>query len=241
MELCRDMWDKEGYLEFTAYLESCREAEFAAFHSKLNPGSNNILGIRSPKLRMIAKEILKGDACSFLEVVGDTYNEESMIRGMVIGGLKEKVVPFEQILVYIRKMIPYITNWSICDTFCSSLKVTNKHKEEMFEFLRPYAVSNKEYEARFAFVMYLSYYVEPEYLKEVFHYCDLCTLTDYYVQMAIAWLISVCYVKEKEQTLSYLSENKLDDFTYNKALQKMVESFRVPEEEKLILKKRKRK
>lgn len=241
MELCKNTWDKESYKEFTAYLESCAEAEYAEFHSKLNPGSNNILGIRSPKLRSMAKEILKGDPCSFLEVVGDTYNEESMIRGMVIGGLREKVVPFEQIQRYIRAMIPYITNWSICDTLCSSLKVTNKHKEEMFEFLRPYAVSKEEYEARFAFVMYLAYYVEPKYLDEVFAYCDACTLTDYYVQMAIAWLVSVAYVKCRPQTEWYLEHNKLDTFTYNKSLQKIVESNRVTKEEKAAIRLRKKK
>ncbi|MDO5292408.1 MAG: DNA alkylation repair protein [bacterium] len=241
MELAREQWTKEDYRQFVDELEGMREEEFAKFHSKLNPGSDNILGIRSPKLRLIAKEILKGNAREFLNVVENRYNEENMIRGMVIGGLKEKQVPYEEIMAYIKEFIPYITNWSVCDTFCSALKITKRHKSEMFEALRPYAVSKGEYQARFAFVMYLTYFIEEEYLPEIFSYCDQCKLKEYYVQMAIAWLVSICYIKEKDMTNQYLYNNKLDDFTYNKALQKIIESYRVADEEKEEIRKRKRK
>lgn len=241
MQLIREVWDQESYQEFVRFLEESSEEEYAKFHSKLNPGSDNILGIRNPNMRLIAKEIGKGNARSFLKAAGHTYNEEEMIHAMVIGGLKEKDVPYEEIMEYVKEFIPYITNWSICDTFCSSLKITKKHMDETFEYLRTYAVSNKEFEARFAFVMYLGYYVEEKYLEEIFSYCDSCTLTDYYVQMAIAWLISVCYIKEKELTIKYLEHNKLDKFTYNKSIQKMIESFRVTKEEKEQLRKMKRK
>ncbi|MDO5520284.1 MAG: DNA alkylation repair protein [bacterium] len=241
MEFVRDHWTKKEYEQFVNELIEMGEEEYAKFHSKLNPGADNILGIRSPKLRAIAKEILKGNARAFLEVVEDTYNEEDMLHCMIIGGLKEKQVPYDEIMEYIKTFIPYIKNWSVCDTFCSSLKITKNHKREMFEFLRQYAVSETEYEARFAFVMYLDHFIEEPYLEEIFRYCDQCNVKGYYVQMAIAWLISICYIKEKEKTEAYLEHNQLDRFTFNKALQKIVESYRVPEEEKEEIRKRKRK
>ena len=59
--------------------------------------------------------------------------------------------------------------------------------------------------------------------------------------MAVAWAISMAYVKFSEKTWEFLQNNHLDDFTYNKALQKMVESYRVDNETKEKIKKMKRK
>jgi len=59
--------------------------------------------------------------------------------------------------------------------------------------------------------------------------------------MAVAWLISMCYVKFEQETLKYLISNDLDNFTYNKALQKIIESNRVDIEKKNIIKNMKRK
>ena len=54
--------------------------------------------------------------------------------------------------------------------------------------------------------------------------------------MAIAWLISFSYIKQKEKTKKYLLKNNLDKFTHNKSIQKICESYRVLPEEKEELK-----
>ena len=58
--------------------------------------------------------------------------------------------------------------------------------------------------------------------------------------MAVAWAISVCYVKFEKETMALLLDNALDDFTYNKSLQKITESFRVSKEDKARIRKMKR-
>ncbi len=63
----------------------------------------------------------------------------------------------------------------------------------------------------------------------------------YYVKMAVAWAISMAYVKQPEVTMQYLKNNTLDDFTYNKALQKITESYRVDPETKQMIRSMKRK
>ncbi len=89
--------------------------------------------------------------------------------------------------------------------------------------------------------MLLEYYIEEDYLKDIFYFCDDLDSNEYYVQMAVAWLISMCYVKFEQETLKYLNSNDLDNFTYNKALQKIIESNRVDIEKKNIIKNMKRK
>ena len=58
--------------------------------------------------------------------------------------------------------------------------------------------------------------------------------------MAVAWAISMCFVKFEGKTMSYLKHNNLDDFTYNKSLQKICESLRVNKDTKILIKSMKR-
>jgi hypothetical protein len=63
----------------------------------------------------------------------------------------------------------------------------------------------------------------------------------YYVKMAAAWAISLCYIKFPRITMDYLQNSSLDDFTYNKALQKIIESYQVNQDTKKIIRSMKRK
>ncbi|HCD43635.1 MAG TPA: DNA alkylation repair protein, partial [Lachnoclostridium sp.] len=77
--------------------------------------------------------------------------------------------------------------------------------------------------------------------REVLNVLDSVRHDGYYVKMAVAWAISMCYVQFPEQTLFYLKNNSLDDFTYNKALQKITESLKVDKETKKQIRVMKRK
>ena len=198
------------------------DEKYKKFHSGLCPNIDNIIGVRLPKLREIAKEIAKGDWRDFLAISSNDYYEEVMINGLVIAYAKCDV---DEKLNYIESFVPKIDNWAICDSFCNSLKFVNKNKEKVLEFIQPYLKSNKEFEIRFAVVIILNYYITEDYID---------------VKMAVAWAISLCFVKFEEKTMNYLKNNKLDDFTYNKSLQKICESLRVDKDTKAIIKSMKR-
>ncbi len=146
------------------------EEKYREFSSRLIPGVENILGVRLLCLRKIAKRIAKKDWREYLKNANDTYFEEVMLQGMVIGYVKDSNI--EEILVYIKNFIPKINNWSVCDSFCNGLKITNKNKEIVWEFLKKYLSSEKEYEVRFAVVMLLNYYIDEEYIRKVFKKLD---------------------------------------------------------------------
>ena len=59
-----------------------------------------------------------------------------------------------------------------------------------------------------------------DYIQNVLQWMNRIDHEGYYVKMAVAWALSVCYVKFPKETMLLLKENRLDDFTYNKALQK---------------------
>ena len=138
------------------------EKEFQKFSASLIPNINNVLGVRLPKLRKIAKEIYKnGEWETFVNIDNLEYMEEVMLQGMVIGLIKKNP---EDILNYVKNFVPKIDNWAVCDTFCSSLKFVSGNKKLVWNFIQPYFKSKKEYDIRFGYVMLLSYYIACHYL-----------------------------------------------------------------------------
>ena len=213
------------------------DEKYKKFHSSLCPGVNNIIGIRVPILRKFAKEIAKQNWKDFLDNPSDEYYEEILLQGLLIGIAK---MPTQERINYLEKFIPKIDNWAVCDMTCSGLKFIQENQELMWNFIQKYLKSEKEFEVRFAIIIMLDYFICDEYIDEVFQKLNEIKQEDYYVKMAIAWTVQVAYVKQKEKTLQYLKNNKLDKWTYNKALQKILESNRVTSKEKEQIRKMKR-
>ena len=205
-------------------LFSLKDEKYKEFHSGLCPNTNNIIGVRIPDLRAIAKEIARQKPEEFLKQIDTTYYETTMLYGMVIGYMKENL---EKRQKYLDIFVPKIDNWAICDCCTATYKFTNDNLKQMWEYIQKYLHSNQEFEVRFGVIMLLDYYLKEEYINQVLEEINHIKQEGYYVKMGIAWLISVAFVKYEEKTREFLRNNTLDDFTYNKALQKIIESNRV--------------
>ena len=144
-----------------------------------------------------------------------------MLQGMTIGYVKQ---PLEFMIAYIERFVTKIDNWSVCDSFCSGLKIAKKEPEAMWSFIQKYVYSNREFEVRFVVVMMLNYYVDEEHIQEALEIFEHITHEGYYVKMAVAWAISIYFMKFCDKVYEYLQKSKLDTYTYNKALQKICES-----------------
>lgn len=223
--------------EIRKILISLADEKYRKFHSGLCPNNDNIMGVRIPRLRNLAKEVSKGDWRKFLKENKNEYYEETMLEAFIIGYAKMEL---QERLVLLSKFIPKIDNWAVCDCSCSTFKFVIKNRKEVWEFIQKYINSKEEFEVRFGIIMILDYYLTDEYIEEIFKILDKIKQQDYYVRMAIAWTLQVAYVKYKEKTIKYLENNNLDNFTYNKAIQKMIESNRISKEEKDDLRKMKK-
>ena len=126
-------------------LQTLADSKYQEFHSSLLPGANNILGVRIPQLRTMAKEIIKKeDWRTFVESTDTIYYEETMLQGMIIGLAKMNL---DEQINYISLFIPRINNWAVCDIFSSELKTAvRKGKETVWQFIQPYLKSQKEFE-----------------------------------------------------------------------------------------------
>ena len=218
-------------------LELQREPKFQKFTSSLLPGVEHILGVRIPSLRKIAKQLAQGDWKQYLTSASDDSYEEVMLQGMTLGYAKGDLQEKEP---FLRAFLPKINNWSVCDSTCSTIKLAKEQPAEFWNFLGEYLHSPREFEVRFVLVQMLDYYVTKDYLPRVLEAVSQVTLQVYYVQMAQAWAVSICYREFPELTLPFLKENSLDDFTHNKALQKITEALKVSMEDKALIKTLKR-
>ena len=213
-----------------------QDKEYREFQIKLCPGVNNIIGVRLPELRKYAKKISKTVKVAD---VPTKYYEEIMVKGMLIG--LEKDLNFERI----ENFIPLINNWAVCDTFCNGLKKIKNNKEQMWEFIQKYLKSEKEFEVRFAVDIILQYYIDANYIDKVLKILSKINHKGYYAQMAVAWAYSICFVKFYDKTKEHFEKDlaknskqnndrqiKIDKFTYNKSIQKAIESYRLSKEQK---------
>lgn len=235
-------------------LKELAESDYKEFNSSLIPGvdKEKTLGVRVPLVRKAAKKAARKDWASLLfELencpeeeggVGGTalYYEEVMLQGMVIGAAK---MDAERRISYIERFVPRIDNWAICDTFCGDLKFADKEENRhlVWDFLQPYLSDEREFFVRFGTVMLLSHFLDEEHIDSVLSLMEGVRHEGYYAKMAVAWTLSVCYVKFPEKTEKILRSESLDDFTQNKTIQKIRESYRVSKEDKQRLNLLKRK
>ena len=215
-------------------LESIQNDQLKQFNKKIINTKYNVLGVKTEVLKKIAKDNVINYKDYFKE--NHIYYEEYMIHGFMLGYLK---LTLEGLIPYINDYIELIDNWAMVDSIVSNLKIFNKYEREVFELAKSYLKSDKEFKVRFGYCIFLSYYInksKEEYIDEILTLCnknhDL-----YYIQMMVAWLLSFSYIKFKEKTFSFLLYSNLDNFTFNKTISKICDSYRVTKEEKEKLKK----
>lgn len=235
---------KEIEIDINNFFKENSDEIFKNFHSNLCPNIDNIIGIKVPILKKYSKQLLSKYLTSYnliedyIKNGSEQYNENLMLKALVIAYSKLSIEERENLL---DEFVFKINNWSVCDILCSNLKLKTDEKVQFYNYIDKFSNSDKEFEIRFYIVTLISNYIDIKYISNNFNKLESVKNDKYYVKMAIAWYISICYIKYKEETLKYLKNCNLDNFTYNKALQKIIESLRVSKEEKEYIKKLKRK
>ena len=222
-------WNKDSYNKYLDYLRSIGDIKDKEFSSKLIPTKYEILGIKIPVLRMIAKDISKTSFEDFLELTTDTYYEEVMIEGFLLSYIKDH----DKFLEYFNRFILKIDNWSLCDCCISSYKIMKKI--DFSSKASSLIYSNSEFLQRVGYIMYLDYYIDDDHINDIYH---LATMPSdyYYVNMAIAWLLATCFLKYKPMIMDLLKSKTLSAFMQNKTISKIRDSYRVSDEDKEIVK-----
>lgn len=218
----------KDYKKFIEYLFSLKDDEYREFNQKIVK-TDNIIGIRLPILKNIAKNIAKVDYMSFIKNNQHQYYEEIMLHGLVITYLK---ISFKESIILFDDYIKFIDSWATCDSVVMNYKIVSKNLDSCLIKIKEYLRSEKPFIKRVGIVL-LFYYLNDNYIDTVLEISDSIITTEYYVKMANSWLISMCLVKYYDKTINFLKNCHLDDWTYNKTLQKAIESYRIKDKDLL--------
>ena len=224
-------------------LKCLKDEKYKEFNKKLCPDTEKeMLGIRVPKLRALASKISKTEEYNWKDFIKNDnpkYFEEVQLQGFIIA---YKKLELKEKLEYLKAFISRIDSWAITDTVIPTLKLKDNELEEYWNFILKYVYSDKEFEVRFSIVSMLDYFINDKYVDKVIEILNNISHEGYYVKMAAAWTLAEIGIKYNNKAMIFLNgNNNLDKFTYNKTLQKMIESYRIDIKQKESLKNMKRK
>lgn len=217
-----------SFSEMRSELASNADEEYREFSMKGIPSERPFIGVRIPKIREIVARIPMEKIPEFLEI-SPVAIEEVLARGMMIARM-----PYNDMVSNFDSQVSYVGDWSTCDTFCAGIrKSVSKNREEFYELkVLPLLRSSGEFSTRVGVVLLLGY-VSEEWLPTIFERVEeLAEREEYYVRMAVAWLIAECFIKFPEETMEYMWGSSLPAWTYNKAISKVCDSLRVSNEMK---------
>ena len=225
-------WNSQTYQLFLKQIITQKDEKYKEFHSSLVLNSKyEMIGIRVPIMRKIAKEIAKKNIEEFLKYAQNNYYEEIMIQGLVISHIKDENLFNKYFKEYIKK----IDNWALCDTFCSSIKIVEKYENKYFKEAVKMSLSKSEFLSRIGLVMILDHFINKKNLKTIFETLNKIESDKFYINMAEAWLVCEIYIRFPKETTEFIQKNNLNKFTHNKAISKIHDSYRVSEDEKEYL------
>lgn len=232
------IYDEKTYKDFSDELKKLSESDYKEFNTKITPSPDSeILGIRVPKLREIAKKIAKEDALAFFNTQDTTAktkplcHEEIIIYGLVIGYAK---FPFGEMCERIRRYSHFVNNWACCDCPISSFKQIRKLKEEYKIEIYAFLKSSNPWQVRVGLIILLDHYLsDKDYVEYVLSSTNSINSENYYVQMAQAWIISTAFIKHTEYTKDFLKNTfSLSENVKKYTVRKIRDSYRVSDEDK---------
>ena len=195
-----------------------------------NIDSKTIIGVRTPDLRNLAKELIKDDYSAFLNNLPHKYFDENQLHAFIISEIKD----YDECIKYINSFLPYVDNWATCDQM--SPKIFKKHTDKLLNEIKNWLKSKETYTIRFGIGMLMQYFLDSKFKEEYLEWVSSIKSEEYYVRMMIAWYFATALAKQYESALPYIENKKLDIWSHNKAIQKSIESYRVTDEHKEYLK-----
>ena len=132
----------------------------------------------------------------------------------------------------VEAFLPYVDNWATCDQM--SPKCFRRHRRELLPYIQRWLHSAHPYTVRFGLGMLMQHFLDADFDPVYLQWAASVRSDAYYVNMMIAWYFATALAKQYDAALPCLDQ--LEPWTRNKAIQKALESCRVPEERKAFLK-----
>ena len=210
-----------------------QDVQYRDFQAKLIPNvpAESMIGVRTPALRSLAKQLAKQEEISvFLRELPHRYFDENQLHAFILSEWKD----YARCMEGVRRFLPFVDNWATCDQL--SPKVFRKHRPELLESIREWLSSGQTYTLRFAVGMLMEHFLDEDFDPAYPEMVARIRSEEYYVNMMVAWYFATALAKQYDAVLPYIEDRRLDSWTHNRTIQKAVESYRITEDRKTVLK-----
>ena len=231
MLLIKDHWTNEDILPFQIYLKSLSKGKAKSdWESKIINTKLECIAVPSCEIKKISNQIYKGNYLEFINLwIWENYSNTA-----IIGNLISKIKDFNLFKKYLNIYSKKCDNWATCDILKFNVNKQNKHL--FFDLASEYVKSSNTFVKRIGIRILFNFIKDEEYIEKIFNILNqFYNENQYYVNMANAWLLCECWIKQKQKTLKFFNNNKLNNFTINKAISKCRDSFRVSSDDKEYL------
>lgn len=218
-------------------LKSMQDLKYRDFQAALMPtvDAASVIGVRTPLLRALAKELKNTDVERFLDSLPHKYYEENNLHAFILCETKD----IDSCLRRVEAFLPYVDNWATCD--CMRPKCFKKNTERLLPFIDRCLSSCHTYTVRYGIGLLMSYFLDDGFDSKYLEQVSSVQSDEYYVNMMSAWYFATALAKQWESTLPYITEYRLPLWVHNKTIQKAIESYRITDEQKEYLRAFKRK
>lgn len=210
-----------------ALLRENQDSEYRKMQIRLIPDVDpaQILGVRTPVLREMAKHLPDG----FLDALPHFYFEENQLHAFAI----ERIRDFGECLARVNAFLPFVDNWATCDQMTP--KAFAREPERLLESIPVWLSSAHPYTARFAMRMLMNFFLKDRFEEKYLEWVAEANREHYYVKMMVAWYFATALTFQFESALPWIQEMRLEPWTRRKAIQKALESYRISDAQKSIL------
>ena len=218
--------------EIQQRLFALQDTGYRDFHAALMPTvpKELVIGVRSPALRALAKELKGTEPAAFMAELPHQYYEENNLHAALIGHIRD----FDACMAALERFLPYVDNWATCDMM--NPRALAKDKAALLEHIRFWLRSDHTYTVRFAMGMLMRHFLEEDFREEYLALVASVQSEEYYIRMMQAWYFATALAKQYEAAVKYLEQRKLGVWVHNKTIQKARESYRISDDQKEYLK-----
>lgn len=194
-------------------------------------------GLRTPFIKKLANSVSLSSRESVLDgFYADTDIHYETVLFAAVAACKKG--DYAATLAHLKRIIPMFDCWAFVDCMCSSLNKTAPIDVLLNDFA--YLKTEKSEFSRRVYCVLLMGALDDKHIDFALEEVANTAQGDYYVDMALAWVVAEALVKQYDKAAELVKSGRLSAFVHNKGIQKARESYRISLEQKAALTRLKR-
>lgn len=208
-------------------------SEYRTFNTRIVATADpaTIMGVRVPKLRKLAREVSRSDnRDAFLAELPHPWYEEYLVHAFVLNEEPD----FGTALKLLNDLLPWVDNWCVSDAL-DPKAFNGQNPDVLLALATSWMASEHTYTRRFGISVLMRQLLPSAYDPRQLQLAIQADNGEYYVSMMVAWYLAEAMVSHETDVMRLLASGSMNPDLARMAIQKAIESRRIPDETKARL------